>query len=174
MASSSIINNESPVVLTGPENWHPWLALVRKFAKDEEIWVNINPSPTPSEGPRQVLLHATPPNPLDFYSDTARTAYNQVLAAHATALAAHAAAPANAAAPEAPAAPSFAGIATANREAYKFSYEIHRDNVKIFERKSKAIRDLHKWIQNHLSKKCLSYIQDLDNVPDELAELQRK
>jgi hypothetical protein len=164
MASSINNNNESPTVLTGPENWHPWLALVRKFAKDEEIWVNVNPSPTPSEGPRQALHQPPAPNPLDFYSDAARTTYQQALAAHA-------AAP-DAAALAAPADPSFAGIAAANREAYKFAYEIYRDKRKLFDRKNKAIRDLHRWIYNHINQKCLSYIQDIDNVPNELAELK--
>ncbi|KAK3934735.1 hypothetical protein QBC46DRAFT_399063 [Diplogelasinospora grovesii] len=69
----------SPVTLTGPENWRTWLAIVRKFANDKQIWDHINPLV-----PEEELVKLTapkPPNPVDFLSKTARDTYNEALRA---------------------------------------------------------------------------------------------
>ncbi|KAK3938188.1 hypothetical protein QBC46DRAFT_441396 [Diplogelasinospora grovesii] len=154
----------SPVILTGPENYRAWIALVKKFSLDERIWDLVNPDQAAGQPP-SVLDEPEPPNPLAYANQATRTA-------HETALADHRADPDN---NEAPDPPTYGMITDATRKNdFKFAYDLYRDSLKRYEAKVKALKELRKWINSHISPKCYTYIQEMDTVQAELRELRRR
>ncbi|KAK3933451.1 hypothetical protein QBC46DRAFT_326417, partial [Diplogelasinospora grovesii] len=157
------VNTEpSPVILTGPENWRPWLAVVRKFAIDKQIWDIVNPEL--NEQSRVKLTAPQPPVPLHFLSQSEQQRYHDDLELYERDPTA-----------ERPETPTFGSITNKERKAdFKYALDLYNVADRKYEAKLQALSQLRSWINTHINEKCRTYIQDSDTVADEIRELHKR